>query len=271
MNLLSDTHSIGLLSYRDKIETGVSCGLLFYLQDLLFSVTGVGNFASSFFKEARKKKQVISHSIVNGESSYSNLDKTKTGFIKSGVSFISNSTCSTTAATNLEGYLPLIKSLHKISCLTPFMYEQCPTPIQIAIDACNPVDEIQMCMIDCPLTSLGRPLRQALLKEATYKQVQNLGVPKTPRVLTLAAAPSMSCAMKLSVKSNGCGINVWFMVTVHLGSIPQLFAPKQEKKRKLQESAKDRVQKCARTAVEDNAPHEIGQNELFDQYTCGWY
>jgi len=253
----------------DKIRTGLLSGFLFQLHDLLFVVTGVGNVATSFFNEARKKKQVISHSIVQGENCYSGDAKTKK-FIKSGVSYISNATCPPT--TNLETYLPLIKSLHKINCCTPFMYQQSLTPITITIDACNPVDDIQMCLIDCPSPSIGRVLNQTLLKEAVYNQVQNLGVPRTQRVLTLAA-PRMSCVVKLSVKSRECGINIWFHVTVHQASIPQLFIPKHARKRKPQESPEDGVHKYAKAAEGNNIPadslqHEIldfGQNELINQ------
>jgi len=184
------------------------------------------------------------------------------------VSLITNDTeCLTAnAADNIHAACTVIKSLHKIT-LSSFLSKQCPTPIIVEIDARNPVDEIHMCLIDCPIM-LGRRPKQALLKEAVYTQVQNIGIPRTKRELTLAEAPHMSCAVKLLVKSRGCSINIWFLISVHKDPSPQLFVTKQDKKRKLEENENEKVYKYARTAVEDEIPdvHDTGLlNEIFDQ------
>jgi len=205
------------LSY--KLQAGLSCGFLFYLHSQLFAVTAIGHFASNFFKMARTQKQIISHTVVAGENSYTE-NKQKIGFVKSGVSYIED----TRFATNLDDTsIALIKSLHKINCLTPNMYILNLAPIRFEIDARNPVDEIQMCIVDS-LTNLPSQQRKTLFKKALYNQVQNLGAAGTLRLLELEP-PTTTCVVKLSVKSRGHGINIWFRITVHQGGIPPLFNP----------------------------------------------
>jgi len=229
----------------------------------------------NWFHTQSRKRKIATLALIKQSAYPFALFTRKRGFTKSGVSFITNDPeCSTTAAADkIHGSVALIKSLHKIS-LTPFMYKQYSTPIMIEIDARNPVDEIHMCLIDCPLISLARSLRQTLLKEPVYTQVHNLGVPGTKRVVTLAAAPSTSCALKLSVKSRGCGINIWFLISVHQDTIPRQVIPKQKDRKRKRQATKDRVFKYAKIAVGDSVPTEtidFGlENEFLDQNTNEW-